>query len=197
MPTYTDQEIKEAIEQGGKQLNKVMTYIYNESNYRADIFKYIRSRGGTVEDAEDVFQDGIRNLIICIRKGQYRGESSLKGYLFGVCKNLWFKQFNKQVKQIEIKASMTIADTEDPGPEVLIIGKEREELIIGLLTSLGPACKKVLSLWRLSYSMKEIAEEMGYKSDGVARKKKHQCFQGLLQVLKDHPNIIHSLREMP
>ncbi|MEM7101977.1 MAG: sigma-70 family RNA polymerase sigma factor [Bacteroidota bacterium] len=195
MPNYSDQEIIEAIREGGQQLETVMAFIYNESTYRKDIFRYVLSRGGSQEDAEDVFQDGIRNLIICIRKGQYRGESSVKGYLFGVCKNLWFKQFNKQTRHSEYKSTLQVVETDGVNPEILIVTKEREEIIDNLLGELGPACKKVLTLWRLSYSMKEIAAELGYKSDGVARKKKHQCFQGLLKIVHDNPDIINLLRE--
>ena len=55
------------------------------------------------------------------------------------------------------------------------------------MTGLGAACQKVLQMWQLSYSMKEIAEELGYKNDAVARKKKRLCMKKLLEILEEAP----------
>ncbi|MEM6725720.1 MAG: sigma-70 family RNA polymerase sigma factor [Bacteroidota bacterium] len=197
MAQYSDEQIVEAIKTGGIALERVMAFVYNNTDFRTDIIRYIKSKGGTSEDAEDVFQDGIRNLIMSVRKNKFRGESTIKGYLFGVCRNIWFKQFNRHVRSEQYKSSLEVESTDRKDPEIVLVTEERAQLIDQILAKLGPACQKVLNLWRLSYSMKEIAQELGYKSDGVARKKKHQCFQGLLGLVKDNPAIVNLLKEAP
>lgn len=197
MVRYSDEEIVDAIKAGGTALERVMSFIYNDSNFRTDIIRFIQNKGGSSADAEDVFQDGIRNLIMSVRKNKFRGESSIKGYLFGVCRNIWFKQFNRYVRAENYKANLEVNPTDHQDPEIVLVTEERAEIIDQILAKLGPACQKVLNLWRMSYSMKEIAQELGYKSDGVARKKKHQCFKGLLSLVEDNPNIVNFLRESP
>lgn len=193
MPIYSDNQIVEAIQKGGKSLDDVMRFIYNHDGWREKIFRYIRSKGGQISDAEDVFQDGIRNLILSIRKGAYRGESSVEGYLFSMCRNLWFKQFQKSTRYSNLEQNE--ADEPDlKTPEVVLITEERKQILNQLLKSLGEKCQKVLELWRLNYSMKEIAAEVGYASDGMARKKKHQCMQELVKAVGQSPELKKVLR---
>lgn len=194
MPKYTDTEIVAAIKAGGRKLDEVMRFIYNNDGYRSKIFRYIRSKGGQIHDAEDVFQDGIRNFIISIRKGQYREESSVEGYLFGVCRNLWFKQFNKSTR-VDYKEDVAEEEVDFQNPEIVLVTEERKAILKKLLANLGEKCQQVLELWRLNYSMKEIAESTGYASDGMARKKKHQCMQELLKRVKSTPNLVNILKE--
>ena len=65
-----------------------------------------------------------------------------------------------------------------------------------VLALVGEKCLKVLELWRMSYSMREIAVAMGYKGEHVARKKKSQCFRSLLDILDAHPALLKMLEEM-
>ncbi len=194
MPKYSDAQIIEAIKSGGKKLDEVMRFIYNHGGYREKIFRYIRSKGGQVSDAEDVFQEGIRHFILSIRKGKYRGESTVEGYLFSMCRNLWFKQFNKSTRTTDLTEKETADEIDTATPEVVLISEERKQILNELLSSLGEKCRKVLEMWRLSYSMKEIAAETGYASEGMARKKKHQCMQELLKIVKQTPELINTLR---
>lgn len=194
MPKYSDSEIIDAINKGGNKLDEVMRFIYNHGGYREKIFRYIRSKGGQISDAEDVFQEGIRNLIVSIRKGKYRGESPVEGYLFSMCRNLWFKQFNKSTRTTDLTERETQDEIDTASPEVVLISEERKQILNDLLSALGEKCRKVLEMWRLSYSMKEIAAEVGYASDGMARKKKHQCMQELLKTVKQTPELLNTLR---
>ena len=44
--------------------------------------------------------------------------------------------------------------------------------------------------------MKAVAEKMNYKSEGMARKKKHQCLRRLYAIVDEHPHIREELRAM-
>lgn len=186
-PTYSDEELLQAFRQGGKLLNEAMKWLYLESNTRKEVLAYVVKKNGSLEDGEDVFQDGIKELILNVRAGKFRGEGSVQGYLFGMCRNLWSRRFQKVIrdKQYAGKTSQETVLYETPESKTVL--EEREENIEKLLEKLGGKCRQVLVLWKMSYSMKEIAEELGYNSDGVARKKKHQCFQKLLRILEKEP----------
>ena len=194
MEKYSDAQMVTAIKEGGRALDEVMRFIYNHDGYRAKVFRFVRSKGGQVADAEDVFQDGIRALILSIRKNTFRAETSIEGYLFSVCRNLWFKQFNKETRYTELNESTRKEEADFQTPEAHFVKEERKEVLQQLLASLGDTCKKVLELWKLSYSMKEIAAAIGYGSEGMARKKKHQCMQRLVKAVQDMPGVLDLLK---
>ena len=187
MPKFTDALIIEAIEKGGAALEEVMRYLYTEHEYRAQIFAFILAREGNKEDAEDIFQDGIRNLIINVRSKSYTGKGSITGYLYGICKNLWYKRFQKKQRQSFQQEQLNVEEIDEQTPEVLLLTKDQENQLEELLAQLGDTCREVLELWKLSYSMKEIAEKTGYKNEAVARKKKRLCLQKLLRIMEQQP----------
>ncbi|MEL6672662.1 MAG: sigma-70 family RNA polymerase sigma factor [Bacteroidota bacterium] len=176
-----------AIEKGGRQLEEVMNYLYYEHRCREQVFQFVQVRKGTMEDAEDIFQDGIRNLILAVRTGNYQGSGSLTGYLFGICKNLWFKRFQKIQREGSMPEHWDQPTEEGEKPDILLMEKDQSALLESLLDTLDGKCRKVMEMWQLSYSMQEIASELGYKSEGVARKKKRLCLKKLLNLLENQP----------
>jgi len=80
-------------------------------------------------------------------------------------------------------------------PELIYLDNELKENISKALDLLGIKCKKVLELWKLNYSMKEIAEKLDIKSEGMARKTKFQCYHKLLKLIEDNPELRKNLRK--
>lgn len=186
MLEFSDIRIISSIKKGGLELEQSMRYLYLTHPCRQQVFSFVQKRRGSREDAEDIFQDGVRFLILQIRNDKYKFEGELGAYLFGICKNLWFKRFRRIAREEGLPDTYQ-EKLADETPELSLMDKERKEQIEELLSGLGEACKKVLELWQLSYSMKEIAAAMGYKTDGVARKKKRLCMKKLLETLKKQP----------
>lgn len=182
---------------GGAKLQAAIAHIYQDAQVKKQVMAFVRSRSGSKEDAEDVFHDGVKTLILNVRAGKYKGEGSLSAYLFGVCKRLWFKRFQK-IRRNAGYAEVATADNDlDPeDPELLILSHEREKQIDTMLARLGPACKRVLQMWQLSFSMTEIAEALGYKNEGVARKKKRLCMIKLLDLLEKEPELLAFLKDL-
>lgn len=168
-------------------MEQVMNYLYLNHSCRKQVMSHILSRGGAREDAEDVFQDGIRQLILNVRANKFEGKGSITGYLFGMCKYLWLNRFQKIRRESPTDQEVSEKVSLAVDPESIMIGDEQERKVAELLDRLGDKCSQVLALWKLSYSMQEIADEMGYKSEGFARKKKHLCFQALLKLLEKEP----------
>ncbi|MEM7368143.1 MAG: sigma-70 family RNA polymerase sigma factor [Bacteroidota bacterium] len=193
-PTYTDEELLTAFQQGGNSLNQAMKWLYLESDCRREILAYVAKKNGSPEDGEDVFQDGIKQLILNVRANKFRGEGSVQGYLYGMCRNLWSRRFQQLMRDKQYTGTASNETILFDTPESMAMIEERTANMEKLLAKLGGKCRQVLVLWKLGYSMKEIAAELGYKSDGVARKKKHQCFQKLLKILSKEPQWKHMIR---
>ena len=56
--------------------------------------EYIRSfilkNNGTIEDAKDVFQEGILIIYQVTQKRELKLTSSFSSYLYGICQRIWF-----------------------------------------------------------------------------------------------------------
>lgn len=175
-------------------MEHAINYLYDKSGILEDVRKYIQSRSGSKEMIEDVFQEGLVHLIMNIRKGNFKGEGSIKGYLFGICRNIWLKKLNKEIRHRDESNVLKVEEVDYQTPEYYLIDDEKKNIIDNVLSRLGEMCKKVLTLWKLNYSMKEIAVEVGYKSEGVVRKKKHQCMKNLINLVKEKPELVEMLR---
>ncbi len=192
--SFTDIQIIESVKQGGAKLNEVMRYIYRESDYRNSILRYIQSKNGSLADAEDVFQDGIKHFILNIRQGRYEGNSSLRTYLSVICKNIWLNKFKRVVKLQAIKAEVVSENKTEGTPESQLIVTDRAELLQDIIAKVGAECKKILGLWSLGYSFKEIGKKSG-KTEGTARKQKHDCFKKVMLLLKGRPDLLLELQQ--
>ena len=187
MPAYSEEYMLTGLRQGGKKMEEVMAYIYLDHPCREQISSFIIKRNGTPEEAEDIFQDGIRILISQIQAGNYKGSGSITGYLFGICRKLWYKRFQKIAQRDQLLSGLPPKDIDPANPELIMMDKDQEEKLSQLMDLVGPTCRKVLELWKLSYSMKEIASELNYKNEAVARKKKRLCLKKLLDILEEQP----------
>ncbi|NNF02556.1 MAG: sigma-70 family RNA polymerase sigma factor [Bacteroidia bacterium] len=187
---YTDGAIIKAIENGGSQLESVMLHFYKDSAIRAKVYYFIKQNNGNIHDAEDIFQDGMKNLIISVRSKRYKATGSVEAYIFATCRNLWYKKFKNKIREKpDVEINYTV---EDLDPLMVLEKKEKLQVVDELMGKLGDKCRRVLELWNLDYSMKEIAEKLEYKSEGMARKKKHECLQKLL-LHSNHINKISNL----
>ena len=190
---FNEDEMIRGIRQGGSSLEEVLGFIYHQSGYRQSILQFIQRRKGSLEDAEDIFQEGISRMVISIQQGKFEGKSSIRTYLTTICKNLWFTQYARSSRYADIVEQIAPGEEFEMGPDEILLLKERSEGLQNILVQVGEKCRKILSLWALHYSMREITQEVGYKSEGMTRKKKHQCFKALMAKIKESPDLIKEL----
>ncbi len=191
---YRDENLLSDILFGGLAEEKAITYLIKKNWEK--IRQFVMSRKGKIEDAEDVLQEGITELVINIRKERFNGESALATYLFAICKNIWFKKYKKLDREADFKSLAQSGIIDKKSPENLVIEAEQKANILALFDHLKVKCREVLYLWGLNYSMKEIAKELGYSSEQVAMNKKNLCLKELHQKLTTDKGIIKIKNEL-
>ncbi len=190
---YSDKEIILAIQEGGQQLEKMVTYLYSRKDLKDWVVHFVIRNQGSKEDAEDVFQEGISHFVMNVKNGKYQSKSTLKTYLISICKRLWYAIYHKAEKLATLKANMDSKEELTDSPEAITLYKEQADLLKGILEQLGEKCQQILELWSLGYSMKEIAKKVGYKNENVVSKKKHNCQKKLTAFLKERPDLVNRL----
>ncbi|HKK74385.1 MAG TPA: sigma-70 family RNA polymerase sigma factor [Saprospiraceae bacterium] len=190
-----DAAIVRAIKSGGSQRQRAIRFLYqvNQETLKK-VVAYVRSNSGNEQDGQDMFHEGIIVLDRNVRAGKFRGESSLAGYLYSICRFLWMNQVRKHSRTDLREDNSTMDQTETENPESLSLEEEKKKVLANVLTQLGDRCKKILELWKLSYSMQEIADQLDFSSAAMATKNKYKCHKKLMNYLKAHPQVMNLLR---
>lgn len=172
--------------------NAAIKMLYTDIAIKKAVIGTLIKMGCSEKDAKDHFTDAIISFVKACYKPDFIIKSSLTNYLIGTAKNIWLKGVTKSRQQVTTK-DYDIGDSVPPVDDSLI-SSERKALLHQLLNQLDETCRKVLTLWSINKRMKEIASSMSYKSEGMARKKKHQCLRRLYEIVAANESIKNELR---
>lgn len=187
--------IIKAIRNGGAERQRALQQLYQQTPVRIRLQQYIKNNSGNVESAKDIFHDAMVVLDKNIRAEKFRAEGSLDGYLFAIGKLLWLKRLEKEGRTILQDQPVGIDKISLENTQNWIEQKEKSGILQKVMQLLGERCQKILELWKLSYSMEEIANELGFSSPAMARKNRYRCHQQLIKHLKAKPNLLKMLKE--
>ena len=189
-------DLAAAIRFGGSKREQALSSLYNVTGLFFKIKQMVTNHVGNEEDARDVFHEGIITLDRKIRQDEYEDRGSIESYLYGVCRFIWSNQQRKN-KRVELKDDFTPYDqSTGENPLDTMLNNEGQNMVATLFSQLGENCSKILSLWKLSYSMNEIAEEMGLPSGDNARKHKFRCYLKLLGLIDNSPELATNLKNL-
>lgn len=151
-------------------------------NHLYDEFPTIRNlvlrEGGTEEDAKDAFQESVWVLYQNCQKPDFQLSASIKTYLSAVSLNQWRKKKRDTKKEITKDSFPESADQHGLVQETIEQEAEMELLAEKILDSLGESCSKILkAYYYLKFSMREIAENLGYSSENSAKTQKYKCLE--------------------
>jgi len=182
---HTTESIVAAIRTGGAEGSQAIDYLY--AQYRDNFIRFVHLRNGEKEDALDVFQDTVIVLVNNIECGAFKGESNIKTYLFSIGKKLWYKKFNKKIREGKALKEMAV-DYEVPtsDPWLGTLNDERGHFVKSVVGRLKESHQKILLLWMQGHDMKEIATQMGLKNAQVARNYKSRAMKELNMLLQEN-----------
>ena len=172
-----------------KQDEKTLNWLYD--NYLQTVRKYVLQNSGSQEDVSDVFQDTIIVLYKQITDNELNLTSDLKGYFFGVARNVWNAQLRRKQKTTGLDFDISDEDQLDDTDHQL-----PERIISRAFQKLKQDEQKVLNLYYKGQSYSEIAAEMDFKNEMYARRKKYLCKEALLKLVKEDPEYQEYLRFM-
>ena len=176
----TDEKIIEWIRLG--KHDKAFVKLYK--GYPA-VEKLVKSKGGTKEDARDVFQEAL--IILCrkIKNDEFHLSAQLSTYLYSVCRFVWKDELQKRkVRKIDV------SDLEKPEEDAHLKREEKFEQAEKALSKLGEKCRELLKMFYLrTQSMKNIAAKLGYSSEKSAKTQKYKCIERAKNHLMELQNL--------
>lgn len=162
--------------------SQILDIIYQNFAFR--IQQHILKKGGTVEDAKDVFQDALMVIYHKTKKEDFELTSQFYTYLFGVCHFVWDRKSKKKANH-----TVTIPDNNryksDSNIEQDIIYRERHKIFQDNFSKLGAFCQQILTLFYHQKNMQEIAEQLDLKNEHTARNRKYRCQKELESLIRN------------
>jgi RNA polymerase sigma factor (sigma-70 family) len=168
------------------QDDKVLNWLYD--NYFQSVKNHVLNNSGSIEDVSDVFQDSIIALYNQITEDNLNLTTDLKGYFFGIARNVWSAQLRRKQKTTDLKIDLPDETTEDQSDLVL------ERIISRVFQKLKSDQQMVLNLFSDGLTYEEIAEKMNLKNEVYARRKKYLSKEALLDLVKEDPEYQEYLR---
>jgi len=150
------------------------------------IKNHILKKGGSKEDAEDIFQDALLVMYLKLKSNDTLISTTIGAYFYGVCKNLWLNRLRKERKWLI--ADILADDFKDPQTAITdqIQQKDRKKLFNTYFSTLHTSTKQLWSLFFEEKNSKEVSLAMGY-TEKYVRKKKCETKKELIQTISKDP----------
>ncbi|MEM9326772.1 MAG: sigma-70 family RNA polymerase sigma factor [Bacteroidota bacterium] len=132
------------------------------------------------EDAKDAYQRAFSILYFNVKNEKLTElNSSLDTYLYAIGKNVLRGILRSQM---DAQPLDSVAASQVDGFDFFEQEQQNDQkqLTQQLLNEIGDPCKRILLMYYFrNYSLESIASSMGYKNEGIAKKKKFLCLQKL------------------
>lgn len=142
-----------------------------------EVRKFIIHNSGTVQDAEDIFQDALVVLCRKVKTADFRLTAPLKSFLMGIVKNCWLQELRQRKRMPQGESTAEIAEVQGSIDELTYVTAKEA------FNALGEKCKRLLIMFYFNKkSYREIAVELSFSDENTAKNQKYRC----LQKAKEH-----------
>lgn len=129
--------------------------IYEE--YKQDVFKYLVSLTHDTSLSEDLVSETFLGALKSLHK--FKGESSIKTWLFSIARNKWYEYLRKEKYNISIDDLAYNYILSESDLDDVLIKRELYNKIINLLKSEPPRTEDIILMRIKGYSYFEIGKK--------------------------------------
>ena len=168
-----------------KRDNRVLEYIY-KNNFNP-VKQLVLNNAGSDNDAEDIFQEALIIIFKKLKEDQkFVLTSAFTTYIYSISRLLWLKHL-RNIKKIEIdplnRDLEEKIEFEPPSPV------QDQDLRMAIyqrtLLQIPADCQNILRLTAQDLTSSEIARQLGFRSEGYVRKRRHFCKEYLIDKIKE------------
>jgi RNA polymerase sigma factor (sigma-70 family) len=195
-PHLNDEAIVAGIQGMAAERDRALQqFLRQHRDLRGQILHFVSLNRGNEQDGEDLFQDALVLFDRRIRRDGFEGKSSLATYFTSIARLHWIGKLRRKPDTQDLPERREDDSIEDPEADYL--GEEKKAILTAALERIGEKCKKLLNLYKLDYSMEEIATELGISSAAMAKKDAYRCRMKLRDYLMERPDLLRQLGVHP
>lgn len=152
--------------------------------YAPTVKAWVLRNSGTVNDAKDVFQEGLVAIFdrVCGIEGTCKADFSLTrpfgAFLFTICRNKWLEELRKKKRGAKVRDQgfeQYIIDS--PLDNIIEIEEryEKNEKLARTFSKLSPLCQRLFQLEKTGHTPEEITKKLEMNSVQTYYRRKHAC----------------------
>ncbi len=171
---------------GIKDESREMLYlVYND--FFPWVENYVKNTGGSIHDAQDVFQDAMVVIFVNSRKDNFEIRFSFETYLYSISKYIWYKGIKRKKKKIRLDDfQKDIADSNiDIADDYTKM--EKRKLVLDQFMLLKPDCQRLLRLFYDKTPISRITKLMNFSSDQYTKNRRNHCKGELIKAVWKNP----------
>lgn len=158
-----------------KNQDKAFLKLYR--NYPV-IERLICSKGGSKDDAKDIFQNALIVFYTKVCQPDFKLTSSINTYLYSVCRFLWKDESLKKGKVLSQEITDEFSVDFEEELNSILVKESKLNKIENVLNQLGDKCLKILTLFYYNgLGFNAIAKEVGLQSEAAAKTQKYKCLE--------------------
>ena len=153
-------------------------------------------------EADDILQEGLILLDDLVRTQKFRGDSAVRSYYIGICKNLMRADMGRVKRVYYTDNELEMDDKDETSADTRIVLAEkndmeqkRELVLKSLLSQITEGCQETISLYYYkAFSTAQVAAERGLANANQGKKALDRCRGQLRNLISDNPNLATFLR---
>ena len=192
---FPDGEIVSNLREG-RRMEETIKCLYRD--HFEGLAWYIMNNSGSRQDAEDIFQEVVISFVDLVQKDKFRGESSVKTFLYSLTRHIWLNELKRKNRALarEEKYEKGLERT-DADISHQLVDREAKEQMLNLVNRLGDSCKKILLMFYYeNLSVKDMLGALNYENEQVVRNKKYKCMKSLEQMIAADPILKQTLKNL-
>lgn len=175
-------------------INQPLAEIYK--HYCEGVVIFIRSNGGDEQDGYDIFQESILALVQAVKNGKFRGESSIKTFIYAIAKNKWLSEIRsrqRRNKREDLYGNQEGAASNDV--HYNIYDREMNMAIEHIFKNIGDTCQKILRMFYYENSnIRDMMKAFDYENEQVLRNKKSLCLKKVKALLEADSKLSENMK---
>lgn len=181
---HSDQEIINGLQAGGASRERYARILYQ--TYIKFIFAGVKRYKISEELAQDAYADAVVKVCAHIEQDKFRQDSKLSSYLFQAFSNRCVDKLRSTTSYVFEEDITAFYDLPTRGQGILQQLSISDDLakLEQLMDTLGKNCKRLLiDTEYYGYSLKEVAEKLGFNKAATAANMKYRCLKQLRELL--------------
>lgn len=143
---------------------------------------YILSHDGSEDDAKDIMQKSLLQLLARAQATDFKIKSSFDGYFVTIAKNLWRRAAKMSKSRVTNEGVLDLVHEER---EIALAAYEQEkwELFQEKLSEISQNCREVLTFFFNKVPYIDIAKKLGYATENTVRQRIFKCKSKLKEAI--------------